>query len=83
MALPWPILAKLTNDHQHCVEMPGTELDRNRTINIDNMDKRLALKLTMAFMVPIFTAHTNTRQIFVDIFFDEFYTSRKENPKDG
>jgi hypothetical protein len=38
-----------------------TELYRNRTTNVDNLDKRLALKLTMAFMVPIFTAHTLIR----------------------
>jgi len=42
MTLPWPILAKLTNGHQHCVEMSDTELDRYQTINVDNMDKRLA-----------------------------------------
>ena len=36
----------------------------------------------MAFMVSSFTARTHTHQIFVDIFFDEFYTSRMKNPKD-
>jgi hypothetical protein len=67
-------------------------MDRDRTINVD---KRLALKLTMTPMtpmtpmtsmtpmMPIFTAHTNIHQIFVDIFFEEFYTSGMENPKEG
>ena len=45
MAYPGPILAKLTNDRQHTVEMSDTELGRNRTVNVYNMDKRLALNL--------------------------------------